>query len=97
MHKQEVHGKRYLNSDAKVVAIFYLGDEVLNPAGDLHTHTRGGGFVGGGAVPLVAFISAWRAGTYGDDGLPEGDDLRFHLLQKQRDLLVALDEAALWS
>lgn len=38
--KQEVHRKCYLNSDAKVVAILYLGDEVLNPAGDLHTHTH---------------------------------------------------------
>lgn len=90
-----MHRKCYLNSDAKVVAILYLGDEVLNPAGDLHTHTHTS--VGISAVRLVAFISVWRAETYGDDGLPEGDDLRFHLLQKYRDLLVALDEAALWS
>lgn len=92
-----MHGKCYLNSDAKVVPILYLGDEVLNPAGDLHTHTHTRGSVSISAVRLVAFISAWRAETYGDDGLPEGDDLRFHLLQKHRDLLVALDEAALWS
>lgn len=94
MHKQEVHEKCYLNSDAKVVPILYLGDEVLNPAGDLHTHTHGSVVI---SAVRLAFISAWRAETYGDDGLPEGDDLRFHLLQKHRDLLVALDEAALWS
>lgn len=35
--------------------------------------------------------------TYHNDGLPEGDDFRFHLLKKQHDLLIALDEAALWS
>lgn len=91
MHKQEGYGKCYLNSDAKVVPILYLGNEVLNPAGDLHT------IFGINSVQLVTFISAWRAETYGDDGLPEGDDLRFHLLQKHRDLLVALDEATLWS
>lgn len=90
-----MHEKCYLNSDAKVVPILYLGDEVLNPAGDLHIHTHED--LSASAVRLVAFISAWRAETYSDDGFPEGDDLRFHLLQKHRDLLVALDEAALWS
>lgn len=38
-----------------------------------------------------------RVKTYDNDGLPERNNFRFHLLQKQHDLLIALDEAALWS
>lgn len=38
-----------------------------------------------------------RASTHCDDGLSESNNLWFHLLQKQHDLLIPLDEATLWS
>lgn len=42
-------------------------------------------------------VLAARMVTHSDDGLSEGNDLWFHLLQKHHYLLIPLDEATLWS
>lgn len=35
-----MYTEMYLDGDAKVISIFYFGDEVLNPAGDLQQQRR---------------------------------------------------------